>query len=120
MVNMARCLSLDDVLFVSRVKDEERVRLLQKSWALCTPSFVEGWGLVITEAAACGTPAVAYDGGGRSVAIVDGETGYLVKNVDIQVISERIVVLNQNEQLRRSMSNAAVVYAKCFEWDTSA
>jgi len=120
IVDVARCLNLDDVLFVSRVKDEERVRLLQKSWALCTPSLVEGWGLVITEAAACGTPAVAYDGGGSSEAIVDGETGYLVKNGDIQALSERIVVLNQNEQLRRSMSNAAVEYSNRFDWDTTA
>jgi len=120
IVDVARCLNLDDVIFVSRVKDEERVRLLQKSWALCTPSLVEGWGLVITEAAACGTPAVAYDGGGSREAIVDGETGYLVKNGDIKALSERIVVLNQNEQLRRSMSNAAVEYSNKFDWDNTA
>ena len=63
---------------------------------------------------------MAYDGGGSSEAIVDGETGYLVKNGDIQALSERIVVLNQNEQLRRSMSNAAVEYSNRFDWDTTA
>ena len=120
IVDLAKCLNLDDVLFVSRVRDEERVRLLQKAWALCTPSLVEGWGLVITEAAACGTPTLAYDGGGSSEAIVDGETGYLVKNGDIQALSEKIVALNQDDQLRRSMSNAAFEYSNRFDWDTTA
>jgi len=120
IVDLAKCLNLDDVLFVSRVRDEERVRLLQKSWALCTPSLIEGWGLVITEAAACGTPTLAYDGGGSSEAIIDGETGYLVKNGDIPALSEKIVMLNQNNQLRRSMSNAAFQYSNRFDWDTTA
>jgi len=117
IVDLAKCLNLDDVLFVSRVRDDERVRLLQKSWALCTPSLIEGWGLVITEAAACGTPTLAYDGGGSSEAIIDGKTGYLVKNGDIQALSERIVRFNQNDQLRRSMSNAAIQYSNKFDWD---
>ena len=120
IVDLAKCLNLDDVLFVSRVRDDERVRLLQKSWALCTPSLIEGWGLVITEAAACGTPTLAYDGGGSSEAIIDGETGYLVKNGDIQALSERIVRLNQDDKLRRSMSNAAIQYSNRFDWDTTA
>ncbi len=114
-----KCLNLDDVLFVSRVRDEERVRLLQKSWALCTPSLVEGWGLVITEAAACGTPTLAYDGGASNEAIVDGETGYLVRYGDVQALSEKIVMLNRDDELRRSMSNTAIQYSNRFDWDTT-
>ena len=120
IVDLAKLLNLDDVIFVSRVGDEERVRLLQKSWALCSPSLVEGWGLVITEAAACGTPTLAYDGGGSSEAIINGETGYLVKNGDVQALSDRIVTLNQDDQLRRSMSAAAIEYSNKFDWETSA
>jgi glycosyltransferase involved in cell wall biosynthesis len=120
IVDLAKCLNLDDVLFVSRVGDEERVRLLQKSWALCSPSFVEGWGLVITEAAACGTPTLAYDGAGSDEAIIDGETGYLVRNGDIRALSDKIVTLNRDDRLRRSMSNTAIAYSNRFNWDSTA
>ena len=111
IVDVARCLNLDDVIFVSRVKDEERVRLLQKSWALCTPSLVEGWGLVITEAR---IDFVGEDPHLRMQPESLGDRG------DIKALSERIVVLNQNEQLRRSMSNAAVEYSNKFDWDNTA
>jgi len=62
---------------------------------------------------------LAYDGGGSGEAIIDGETGYLVKNGDIQGLSEKIVRLNQDEKLRRSMSNAAIEYSNRFDWDTT-
>ena len=75
---------------------------------------------MITEAAACGTPTLAYDGGGSNEAIINGETGYLVKNGDIQALSEKIVMLNQDNQLRRSMSNAAIQYSNRFDWDTTS
>ena len=120
VVELARRLNLQDVSFHSTMNDAERVRLLQRSWALCAPSLFEGWGLVITEAAACGTPALANEGAVSSEAIVDGKTGYLVKNGDIEGLSEKIVLLAQDDDLRRSMSNAALEHSNRFDWDKTA
>jgi phosphatidylinositol alpha-1,6-mannosyltransferase len=39
----------------------------------------EGFGIVFLEAAACGVPQVAGESGGASEAVVDGETGYVVR-----------------------------------------
>src|SRR5207249_7603309 len=39
----------------------------------------EGFGIVFLEAAACGVPQVAGDSGGASEAVVDGETGFVVR-----------------------------------------
>ena len=39
----------------------------------------EGFGIVFLEAAACGIPQVAGDSGGASEAVVDGDTGFVVR-----------------------------------------
>jgi glycosyltransferase involved in cell wall biosynthesis len=45
---------------------------------LLMASVREGWGLAVTEANACGTPAVVYDVPGLRDAVRDGETGLVV------------------------------------------
>jgi len=44
-----------------RVSEEEKLRLLARAHAVVATSVREGWGLVVTEAAAVGTPTIAYD-----------------------------------------------------------
>lgn len=50
-----------DVHFLGRVSRVERDRLLQRVHVLAAASVREGWGLVVIEANAMGTPVVAYD-----------------------------------------------------------
>jgi glycosyltransferase involved in cell wall biosynthesis len=50
----------DGVEVFGRVTRAERDELLARSHALLVTSVREGWGLVVSEAAAVGTPAVAY------------------------------------------------------------
>lgn len=49
------------VQFFGRADDCQKYELLARSHALVVTSVREGWGLVVTEAAAVGTPAIAYD-----------------------------------------------------------
>ncbi len=55
-----------------RLPDEYR-----RAWVVMSASLAEGWGLSLTEAAACGTPAVASDIRGHRCSVVDGQTGIL-------------------------------------------
>ena len=50
-----------EVRFAGRVGDEDLASAIRASAVLALPSTREGWGLAITEAAARGTPYVAYD-----------------------------------------------------------
>ncbi|MPY63497.1 glycosyltransferase family 4 protein [Streptomyces spongiae] len=68
-----------DVEFTGYVSDAEKHRLLCEAWLLLHPSAVEGWGLVVTEAAARETPAIAFDVPGLRDSVVDGETGVLAR-----------------------------------------
>ena len=49
----------------------------RRAWLVSSASLAEGWGLTLTEAAACGTPAVATDVSGHRSSVVDGVTGVL-------------------------------------------
>ncbi len=64
------------------VSDEELVDWYRKAWVVASSSQREGWGMTLSEAAACGTPAVATNIAGHADAVADGESGVLVDGVD--------------------------------------
>jgi glycosyltransferase involved in cell wall biosynthesis len=67
------------VEFTGHVSEAEKHRLLCEAWLLLHPSAVEGWGLVVTEAATRETPTIAFDVPGLRDSVVDGETGVLAQ-----------------------------------------
>jgi glycosyltransferase involved in cell wall biosynthesis len=66
-----------DVRFTGHVTEAEKHELLSAAWLLLHPSSVEGWGLVVSEAGARGTPTVGFDVPGLRDSVVDGQTGVL-------------------------------------------
>jgi glycosyltransferase involved in cell wall biosynthesis len=66
---------------------------------LVLPSFMEGLPLVILEAMAEGLPVVATDVYGVPEAVVDGETGYVIKAGDAPALAHRIKNLAQSQEL---------------------
>ena len=67
---------------------------------------VENQGLVIQEAQAMELPVVASDLGGVSEGLVDGETGYLVTERDIEGITRFIRLLHDDPERRGMMGRA--------------
>ncbi len=49
------------VTFTGRIEHDELPDEYRRAWVVLSASLVEGWGLTLTEAAGCGTPAVATD-----------------------------------------------------------
>jgi glycosyltransferase involved in cell wall biosynthesis len=52
------------VKFLGRIDDDKKILLLASSSCLVLPSMAEGWGVVLAEAAAVGTPSIAYNTSG--------------------------------------------------------
>lgn len=75
-----QALAGQDVIFTGRISEEEKHRLLCAAWLLLHPALIEGWGIVITEAAIRGTPAIGFDVPGLRDSVVNGSTGLLVTN----------------------------------------
>ncbi|MEU0672671.1 glycosyltransferase family 4 protein [Streptomyces sp. NPDC006172] len=64
---------------------------------------VEGLGIVYLEASATGLPVVAGDSGGAPDAVLDGETGWVVRGDSPEDAADRIVPLLADGELRRRM-----------------
>ncbi|GAA4471317.1 glycosyltransferase family 4 protein [Phytohabitans houttuyneae] len=109
----------DRVRFTGFVSEEDKHALLCRSWLAVTPSIKEGWGLTIVEAAAHGTPSVAFrSAGGVCEAIVDGRTGLLVDD-ELEFL-KAVRRLLRDADRRAGMGGAARNYARRFTWDVSA
>ena len=96
---------------------EELVGLYQSAWVVVSASLAEGWGLTMTEAAACGTPAVATDISGHRSSVVDGVTGVLAP---LERLGEALADVLLDDRRRDSMAAAALARARTLTWDASA
>jgi glycosyltransferase involved in cell wall biosynthesis len=118
---LARELGLGDaVTFTGFVSDQEKVKLLQQMWFKVATSSKEGWGLTVTEANACGTPAIASDVPGLRDAVQDGKTGLLYRYGDIKDLAGKISSLLKDHELRARLSLGALAWAALFSWDEAA
>ncbi|MEX2274771.1 MAG: glycosyltransferase family 4 protein [Actinomycetota bacterium] len=70
----------DDVEVLGEITHDEKVDLLRRARAVLFPiDWDEPFGLVMTEAMACGTPVIATRRGSVPEVIADGETGFIVE-----------------------------------------
>ncbi|MFI6643850.1 glycosyltransferase family 4 protein [Streptomyces sp. NPDC050504] len=82
---------------------------------------VEGLGIVYLEASATGLPVVAGDSGGAPDAVLDGETGWVVRGTEPEESAERIVALLQDAELRARMGARGRAWVEeRWRWDLLA
>lgn len=121
LVKLVNTLGLQDsVHFLGKITDEEKAKLFAQSWVAVQPSFVEGWGITVIEANACGTPVVASNVKGLRDSVVDQSTGILVPLKDTAEMSAAILSLFRSSRKRTAMSGAAKKWAHHFDWKKSA
>ncbi|HEY8302209.1 MAG TPA: glycosyltransferase family 4 protein [Jatrophihabitans sp.] len=82
---------------------------------------VEGLGMVYLEASATGLPVVAGDSGGAPEAVREGETGYVVGGRDVSMLTDRLVALLSDADLRARMGRAGRAWVeRDWTWDVRA
>jgi glycosyltransferase involved in cell wall biosynthesis len=73
----------DDVEVRGECDQEQKTELLARAAALLFPiQWPEPFGLVMTEAMACGTPVLAWRNGSVPEVVADGETGFVVESLE--------------------------------------
>jgi len=65
-------------------------RYMQAADLFCLPSYREGFGSSVIEAAACGVPALASSIYGLTDAVVEGQTGWMHNAGDVQDLAEKL------------------------------
>lgn len=109
------------VRFTGPVDDAAMVEWYRRAWLLASASQSEGWGLAITEAAACGTPAAVTDIPGHADNVIDGVTGLRAGTArDPRPLGAAIDRLLRDHELRERLGRAAAARAGALTWDATA
>ena len=101
-----------------RLPDADLVNAYRRAWVVSSTSSHEGWGMTLTEAAACGTPAVATRIPGHQDAIIDDESGFLVSTLPELVDATGSILANP--MLRRRLSQGALRRVEGMTWERAA
>lgn len=87
------------ITYIGEVNDAQKIKLLKKAKAFLNPvMWNEPFGLTTIEAMAMGVPVIAFDKGPMREIILDGKTGYVVKNA-----REMAKALKKVDDLNRSL-----------------
>ena len=109
-----------DITFYGRVNNEKKSELLSKAHITLVPATREGWGLVVTESNAVGTPVVAYNVPGLRDSVKDGETGVLAKENTPESLASSAIYLLKDRSLLDQFSLDALSFSRQFSWDRTA
>lgn len=118
--HLAMSLGLSQLVhFHGRVSTQEKHHQMAAAHMLLLASAREGWGLVVTEANAVGTPAVAYNVPGLRDSIRPEETGLLVPPSPVG-LAAAMLRLWRDPALYQRLSSEAMSWSNDFTFDTSA
>jgi glycosyltransferase involved in cell wall biosynthesis len=107
----------DAVELAGRIGHDELVALYRQAWVVVSASVSEGWGMTLTEAAACGTPAVASDIVGHRDAVPDGCGLLVADDLDLEAALRKVLL---DADLRARLGTAAAARARTLTWDATA
>jgi glycosyltransferase involved in cell wall biosynthesis len=89
-------------------------RFMQAADLFCMPSYREGFGSSVIEAAACGVPTLASRIYGLTDAVVEGQTGWMHKAGDVQELAQQLDRLLADSAGLSSKGKAARQYVRTF------
>jgi phosphatidylinositol alpha-1,6-mannosyltransferase len=115
----------DNVVFLHNISDERLVDCYRScDLFILTPVNIndnfEGFGLVYLEAGACGKPVIGTSGCGAEDAVIDGVTGLLVPQEDIQATGAAILKILSDNDLAAAMGARGNKFAKSMDWSRVA
>lgn len=107
---------LENAVILTGMLDHNTVLAeMKKSVFYAMSSLNEGFGFVIIEAMAQGTPVIAYDVRvGPCAIITDGKNGFLIPDGNAQAFAEKAIALIENSDLHAQMSKGALERAEDF------
>jgi glycosyltransferase involved in cell wall biosynthesis len=103
------------VEFRLNVTEQEKRDLLRSVSALVVPSAVEGFGIVVLEANACGVPVIASTGVPAG-AVEEGVNGLRYPFGDTNALARRIIELLTDDGLRSRLSRNGLERVTRFTW----
>ena len=106
--------NINGINFLGYVDEKEKYEILSAAHLILVPSIREGWGQVVIQANAVGTPALGYKVAGLKDSIINGKTGFLVENHE--EMAQKVIYLWRNKKVYQDLSRYAIEWAKQFSW----
>jgi starch synthase len=97
-----------NVEFLGSVPQAQLPKMMSESHVLVLPSIEDGFGLVLSQALACGCPILASTNTGGDDLITDGTEGFIVPIRDVAALTDRMQRLADDPALQHRMSEAAL------------
>lgn len=110
----------EGIEYLGRVSEEEKIKAYQRAWVLVSTSFIEGWGMTVVEANACGTPAVAYATGALPEIIKNEYNGFTVNYKDFDEMAKKIDYIISDENVMKKLSKNSFEESMKYDWDKTA
>lgn len=107
-----------DIEYLGRVSLEQKQSLMQKAHLITVTSVKEGWGLIVSEAASQGTPAVVYDVDGLRDSVRHNQTG-LVTPERPDALADAIVAMVHDRDRYERLRTAGWQLSKRLTFDQS-
>ncbi|MBN2325904.1 MAG: glycosyltransferase family 4 protein [Candidatus Omnitrophica bacterium] len=103
------------VHFLDFVPDQDLHGLFQTAFALANPSLLEGFGLTVLEAMACGTPVLCSST--TALGEVAGDAAFTVDPLSVESMADAITAIVSGDDIRRDLSRKGIDHARRFRWD---
>jgi glycosyltransferase involved in cell wall biosynthesis len=120
MLEKLKKMKTQNVTFFGHISEEKKYNLLSKAHLVLIPSMREGWGLVVTESNAMGTPVIAYDVNGLRDSVSEGRNGIIVNQNTPESMADSALGLLKDPQKIHELSISALDYSRQFSWDKTA
>ncbi len=114
----------NNVQFLDEISDEEMIKCYQQCDLFILPNRtidndIEGFGMVLVEAQACGKAVVAGDSGGTKETMDIGNSGLVIDCSKSEIISAALNDLFSNESRLQKMGLEGETFVNThFTWDT--
>lgn len=108
-----------DIIYLDTVSEARKKELMKKSHIILVTSVKEGWGLVVTEAASQGTPAIVYNVDGLRDAVKAGQTGLISQENNPKSLAKKIYNLYENRKLYQKLQKNAWNWSRKLTFQTS-
>jgi len=104
-----------NIVILGRCTDKDMYEKMKASKVFVFPSLLEGWGLAVAEALACGLPVVCYDIPAIREVFGNCKSVFLVPLGDIDKLASTIIEILQMDL--NAFENISKTYVKYFDWD---
>ena len=107
-----------DVVFTGRVSTPDLHDIFGAALALTFVPFFEGFGIPIVEAMSAGIPVICSNT--TSIPEVGGNAVIYADPIKIEQITEAMILISSDEELRKSLIKKGFVQKNKFSWDETA